>query len=105
MKIQEYLKSVRNEKIKIDLASISFFLLMISTGLLLVFLLLESVFYFSPFYKKIVLFATVILFVTIDITNAYFQNQQINKTNISVNECSESITANECQQAYFRMLD
>ena len=47
----------------------------------------------------------IILFVTIDITNAYFQNQQINKTNISVNECSESITANECQQAYFRMLD
>ena len=44
----------------------------------------------------------IILFVTIDITNAYFQNQQINKTNISVNdECSESITANECQQAYF----
>ena len=47
----------------------------------------------------------IILFVTIDITNAYFQNQQINKTNISVNECSESITASECQQAYFRMLD
>jgi len=65
MKIQKYLKSVRNEKIKIDLASISFFLLMIFTGSLSVLLLLESVFYFSPLSKKIILLSIVILFVII----------------------------------------
>ena len=65
MKIQKYLKSVRNEKLKIDLASISFFVLMILTGFVSVFLLLESVFYFSPSYKKIVLLSTVIMFVII----------------------------------------
>ena len=65
MKIQKYLKSVRNEKIKIDLARIAFFLLMIFTGLLSIFLLLESVFYFPPLYKKFVLLTTVILFIII----------------------------------------
>ena len=59
----------------------------------------------NPTRSMIAVQIIIILFVTIDITNAYFQNQQINKTNISVNECSESITANKCQQAYFGMLD
>ena len=61
MKIQKYLKSVRKEKIKRDLARISFFLLMVFTILLLVFILLESLFYFSPFYKKFVLLTIIIL--------------------------------------------
>ena len=59
----------------------------------------------NPTMSNIAVQIIIILFITIDITNAYFQNQQINKTNISVNECGESITGNECQQAYFRMLD
>ncbi len=65
MKIQKYLKSVRNEKIKIDLASISFITIMIITGFLLIFLLLESVLYFSPFYKKLVLLSIIVLFLII----------------------------------------
>ncbi len=65
MKIQKYLKSVRSEKIKIDLASILFVLLMIFTGLLSIFLLLESVFYFSPFHKKLVLSSIIGLFLII----------------------------------------
>ena len=64
MKIQKYLKSVRKEKIKRDLARISFFLLMVFTILLLVFILLESLFYFSPFYKKLVLLTIIISFLS-----------------------------------------
>ena len=55
MKIQQYLKAVRDAKIKVDLISISFIILMIFILLLLMFILLESVFYFSPLYKKIIL--------------------------------------------------
>ena len=55
MKIQKYLNSVRSEKIKMDLARISFILLTIFTGLLIILILLESVFYFSPFFKKLAL--------------------------------------------------
>ena len=65
MKIKKYLKSVRNEKIKMDLASISFVLLMIFTGLMLILILLESVFYFPPLYKKLVLLAIVFSFLII----------------------------------------
>jgi hypothetical protein len=60
MKIQKYLRSVRREKIKIDLASISFIFMIAFTALLLIFILLESIFYFSPFYKKLALL-TIIL--------------------------------------------
>tara|TARA_Y100001970_G_scaffold90730_1_gene114446 strand:- start:6840 stop:10256 length:3417 start_codon:yes stop_codon:yes gene_type:complete len=55
MKIQKYLNSVRSEKIKMDLAGILLILLMIFIGLLIILILLESVFYFSTFYKKLVL--------------------------------------------------
>ena len=65
MKIQKYLKSVRSEKIKIDLASISFILLIAFTGLLLILILLESVFYFPPLYKKVVLLAIIFSFIII----------------------------------------
>ena len=64
MKIQKYLKSVRREKIKRDLARISFFLLMVFTILLMVCILLESTFYFSPFYKKLILSIITISFLT-----------------------------------------
>ena len=57
MKIQKYLIAVRNAKIKVDLISIAFILLMIFIGLSLIFILLESVFYFSPVNKKIILIA------------------------------------------------
>ena len=62
MKIQQYLKAVRNAKIKVDLISISFIILMIFIVLLLMFILLESVFYFSPLYKKIMLVTIVVAF-------------------------------------------
>ena len=62
MKIQQYLKAVRNAKIKVDLISISFIILMIFIVLLLMFILLESVFYFSPLYKKIILVTIVVAF-------------------------------------------
>ena len=65
MKIKKYLKSVRNEKIKMDLASISFVLLMIFTGLMLILILLESVFYFPPLFKKLVLWAIMFSFLII----------------------------------------
>ena len=65
MKIKKYLKSVRNEKIKMDLASISFVLIMIFTGLMLILILLESVFYFSPLFKKLVLWAIMFSFLII----------------------------------------
>jgi len=65
MKIQKYLKSVRSEKIKMDLASISFIVLIAFTGLLLILLLLESVFYFPPLYKKVVLLAIIFSFIII----------------------------------------
>mgnify|MGYP001279152729 CR=1 FL=1 len=65
MKIQKYLKSVRSEKIKLDLARISFVLIMIFTGLLLILILLESVFYFSPLYKKLVLLTIIISYLII----------------------------------------
>ena len=55
MKIQEYLNSVRREKIKVDLASISFVILMVFIGLSIIFLLSESIFYFSPSLKKLIL--------------------------------------------------
>ena len=55
MKIQKYLKSVRTEKIKIDLISISFLILIAFTSLMVSLILLESIFYFSPFYKKLIL--------------------------------------------------
>ena len=60
MKIQKYLRSVRKEKIKIDLASISFISLIIFTALLLILILLESVFYFPPLYKKLILLAIIL---------------------------------------------
>jgi len=62
MKIQQYLKAVRNAKIKVDLVSISFIILMIFLFLLLMFILLESVFYFSPLYKKILLLTIFVAF-------------------------------------------
>ena len=65
MKIKKYLKSVRNEKIKMDLASISFVLLMIFTGLMSILILLESIFYFPPLYKKLVLWTIVFSFLII----------------------------------------
>tara|TARA_Y100000741_G_scaffold345374_1_gene310754 strand:- start:392 stop:3808 length:3417 start_codon:yes stop_codon:yes gene_type:complete len=65
MKIQKYLKSVRSEKIKMGLASISLILLMIFAGLLSILILLESIFYFTPFYKKLVLLAIIISFLLI----------------------------------------
>ncbi len=65
MKIQKYLKSVRNEKIKNDLASISFVILMIFIVLLSILVLLESVFYFTPFYKKLVLLTIILSFLMI----------------------------------------
>ena len=55
MKIHKYLKLVRSEKIKVDLMSISYIILMVYIGLMSTLLLLESVFYFSPFYKKTIL--------------------------------------------------
>ena len=55
MKIKNYLLAVRNAKIKIDLISILFILLIVFTGLSLISILLESVFYFSPMGKKIIL--------------------------------------------------
>ena len=57
MKIQKYLIAVKNAKIKVDLIRIAFILLMIFIGLSLIFVLLESVFYFSPVNKKIILIA------------------------------------------------
>ena len=62
MKIQQYLKAVRDAKIKVDLVSISFIILMIFLFLLLMFILLESVFYFSPLYKKILLLTIFVAF-------------------------------------------
>ena len=62
MKIQQYLKSVRDAKIKVDLVSISFIILMIFLFILLMFILLESVFYFSPLYKKILLLTIFVAF-------------------------------------------
>ena len=57
MKIQKYLIAVKNAKIKVDLIRIAFILLMIFIGLSLIFVLLESVFYFSPVNKKTILIA------------------------------------------------
>ena len=62
MKIQQYLKAVRDAKIKVDLISISFIIIMIFILLLLMFILLESVFYFSPIYKKIILLTIFVAF-------------------------------------------
>ena len=62
MKIKKYLKAVRDAKIKVDLISISFIILMIFTLLLLMFILLESLFYFSPIYKKIILLTIFVAF-------------------------------------------
>ena len=62
MKIQQYLKAVRDAKIKVDLVSISFIIIMIFLFLLLMFILLESVFYFSPLYKKIILLTIFVAF-------------------------------------------
>ena len=55
MKIHKYLKSVRNEKIKIDLISVFFIILMSIIALIVIFILLESIFYFTPIYKKLIL--------------------------------------------------
>ena len=62
MKIHKYLKSVRSEKIKVDLISISYIILMVFIGLMATLLLLESVFYISPFYKKTILLTLIISF-------------------------------------------
>ena len=62
MKIHKYLKLVRSEKIKVDLISISYIILMVFIGLISILLLLESVFYFSPFYKKTILLILLISF-------------------------------------------
>ena len=87
MKIQKYLKSVRTEKIKMDLASISFVLLMILTALLVTLILLESVFYFPPFYKQLVLLAITLTFLIIIFTGGiawlvlpFFANSQHQNT-------------------------
>ncbi len=62
MKIHRYLKSVRNEKIKVDVISISFLVLMTFIGLMVTFILLESIFYFSPIIKKTILLIILIAF-------------------------------------------
>ncbi len=65
MKIQKYLKSVRNEKIKIDLISISFLILIAFICLMVSLILLESIFYFSPIYKKLILLIILSIFLII----------------------------------------
>ena len=73
MKIQKYLIAVKNAKIKVDLISIAFILLMIFIGLSLIFILLESVFYFSPVNKKIILIAIASLIIlTICLLEIYY---------------------------------
>ena len=65
MRIKKYIKSVRNEKMKVDISIISFIILIILSGLLLTFILLESVFYFSPSYKKVILASIFFSFLSI----------------------------------------
>ena len=55
MKISSYLKSLKQEKLKTDLFSALFLFVIIIISTSLCLILLESVFYFSPETKKIII--------------------------------------------------
>ena len=75
MKIKDYLKSVRNIQIKIDLLSLFFIFLSILISTITIFLLLESIFYFSPNLKTSVLITVLIcIAILISLTIIYLIN-------------------------------
>ena len=96
MKIHKYFKSVRNEKIKVDLISISFLIIMILIGLMVILILLESIFYFPPFYKKTILLIILIafLFMLIWLTISYIIINQNRHQNYSWNNLASMIGKN-----------
>ena len=55
MKISNYIKSLRLEKVKTDLLSLLFLFIISIIGIIVSLLLLEAIFYFSPHTKKIIL--------------------------------------------------
>ena len=93
MKIQKYLKLVRTEKIKIDLISISFLILIAFTSLMVFLILLESIFYFSPFYKKLILqlMLSIFLIILIWLCFSYIIINQNRHQNYSWNKLSSLI--------------
>ena len=55
MKISNYIKSLRLEKVKTDLLSLLFLFIISTIGIIISLLLLEAIFYFSPPAKKTIL--------------------------------------------------
>ncbi|MFL3013693.1 MAG: hypothetical protein ACJZ19_03890 [Candidatus Neomarinimicrobiota bacterium] len=66
MKISNYIKSLRQEKVKTDLLGVSFLFIISIIGIIVSLLLLEAIFYFSPYTKKIILIIfSILLFLMI----------------------------------------
>ena len=74
MKIKDYLKSVRNIQVKIDLLSMFFVFLSILISTITIFLLLESIFYFSPNLKTSVLITALICVIGLALRNITMTN-------------------------------